>query len=109
MQLEAPVIRKTLPAELPAGSATRLAGLPPVLGGDALHDHLDVVRRGAARLGERVRQRLDDLRHRFLGDAGVVELHVDPGHWWSFLLSLKNNNKKESPTQGGEPTRRPLG
>ena len=40
---------------------------------------------GAARLVQRLRQRIDDLRNRLLGDARVVQLDIDQGHGWAPL------------------------
>ena len=68
------------PFSLASRSRLLLAGDAPVLGVDSLDHDLDVVRRGAARLGERIRQRLDHLRHGLLGDAAVVQLDLDHRH-----------------------------
>src|SRR6476661_1480362 len=80
MPLEAPVIRKTFES-----GAMHLSVGAPVLRRDAVHEHVDVLGRGAARLVERLCHRFDDLRHGLVGDAGVVQLDVDPGH--ELLLS----------------------
>src|SRR5581483_9839128 len=85
--LEAPVIRKTL-----ASGAMHLSGRPPVLRRDAVDEHVDVLRRGAARLVQRLRHRLDDLRDGLVGDARVVELDVDPGH--GLLLSSWTESRR---------------
>jgi hypothetical protein len=53
---------------------------------DTGDDDLDVLLGGAARLGERVGERGDHLRHGLLRDAAVVELDLDDGHRSSSLV-----------------------
>jgi signal transduction histidine kinase len=59
----------------------RLAAPAPLLRGQALDDHPSLwANRLAGALDHCVGQLLDQLRHRFLVDACVVDLHLDEGH-----------------------------
>src|SRR5688572_10016676 len=57
-----------------------LAAQPPVLRRNPLDDHVDVLDGCAARLMQRIRERLDHLRDRLLGHTSVVELDFDYRH-----------------------------